>query len=87
MSSDGISGASRLARFVLAGLYFVATFLAGTGLILSAALKTDGAADRLLAWNPRYSLGIKGVQVLEDFNLNPAFEFAVLGESPPFFLA
>jgi hypothetical protein len=38
---------------MLLGLYVVAAFLAGTGLILSAALKTEGIADKLLAWNPK----------------------------------
>lgn len=57
----------RIRRLVLPALYIAATSMAGLGLITSALLKTDGAADKLLAWNPRYSLAERGLHTLETF--------------------
>jgi hypothetical protein len=55
----------RLSRAVLVGLWVLSAFLAGAGLIIAAAIKTDAFADRLLSWNPRYSQAVEGLQILE----------------------
>ena len=66
MSRGYMLGTGPIWRFALSGLGLLTSFLAGIGLIASAALKTDGLADQMLALNPHYALAMKGAQILED---------------------
>jgi hypothetical protein len=57
----------RLSRILLSSASLLALFLTGVGLIMSAALKNDNLAEKLLSYDPRYLLAMDGFHILQDF--------------------